>query len=548
MNAVTWDILRVFPDLGALESRHAAPDIQDALESLEKNGFLLSAPLDSAPAPSSGDVTPITAMGLVLRETGGDAVMSGSVIAHALELLFQECRNAGNPRLFLDAGNPDEMFGIIDEILSLGFRLAKKNGKSLSVSLSISQLPSNPKFLRRFRRYNLALELKCPSMLMAPTDPGAFRRIARQLAPYAFRTIVSITPAIYNDVSLPQILARLEQMGLGLVYPDLCCSGCSLRDHREGARGEKLRTLPEGWAFSFSNLPESAPGLLMTAIPMIRTVAASGKKKHGCRAGLDYIAVSPDGALFPCHHAIHDRRQMLGRVETGADPHIRRERLRRGAAHKQGCSGCGIRYLCGGGPFPDDPPHSGEFCRAMKEWAEWGMATFQELNLKQKMAALGIDDTFNVIMPHLGAPAEKPSKHGTERTLIVTGGSMRPLLKEGDRVLLRPCDPAEVRMGDIICFGKPITCHRAIRIYRRRRCVLEKGDAQLSGSVIPMEAILGKVIQVEKKAAATRLDHGWRRPVHLFIAICSWWVHIVRGAAVLPGRRKKRITWRNYQI
>lgn len=74
------------------------------------------------------------------------------------------------------------------------------------------------------------------------------------------------------------------------------------------------------------------------------------KRLTGCGAGNEYLAVAPDGGLYPCHQFVGEERWRLGDVFRG----IEREELRalfRGntALGKPECSACWARFHCGGG-------------------------------------------------------------------------------------------------------------------------------------------------------------------------------------------------------
>jgi signal peptidase I len=121
---------------------------------------------------------------------------------------------------------------------------------------------------------------------------------------------------------------------------------------------------------------------------------------------------------------------------------------------------------------------------------------------------------------------------------------MRPFLKEGDRVVVQPLRPStgeKIKTGDIICFGKPTTCHRVIRKYKKkgRWYVLEKGDRLTKGSVIPLEEISGKVVSVQKGTHSFNLDNKRWALVNRLIAIFSTLVHIGGVIFDISGRRKK---------
>lgn len=85
------------------------------------------------------------------------------------------------------------------------------------------------------------------------------------------------------------------------------------------------------------------------------------KRLMGCGAGDDYIAVAPDGAIYPCHQFVGEEDWRLGSVDEG----IRRDDLRRmfranHALSKEKCAGCWARFHCGGGCAANAWHHSGD--------------------------------------------------------------------------------------------------------------------------------------------------------------------------------------------
>ncbi len=75
-----------------------------------------------------------------------------------------------------------------------------------------------------------------------------------------------------------------------------------------------------------------------------------GKRLLGCGAGCRYLAVTPDGLLYPCHQFVGRPRFLMGNLAYG----VARQDLRETFAaadifHKEGCLDCWARYFCGGG-------------------------------------------------------------------------------------------------------------------------------------------------------------------------------------------------------
>jgi uncharacterized protein len=74
------------------------------------------------------------------------------------------------------------------------------------------------------------------------------------------------------------------------------------------------------------------------------------KRLSGCGAGNEYLAVSPEGVLYPCHQFVGIEDFKLGTVEEGITQGAWMERFRQAhVLNKESCRNCWARYFCSGG-------------------------------------------------------------------------------------------------------------------------------------------------------------------------------------------------------
>lgn len=74
------------------------------------------------------------------------------------------------------------------------------------------------------------------------------------------------------------------------------------------------------------------------------------KRRSGCGAGVDYLAVTPEGDVYPCHQLVGNQKFYLGNVADGKlDREIRQAFAQNDLGHKQVCLSCWARNFCGGG-------------------------------------------------------------------------------------------------------------------------------------------------------------------------------------------------------
>ena len=74
------------------------------------------------------------------------------------------------------------------------------------------------------------------------------------------------------------------------------------------------------------------------------------KRVTGCGAGSEYLAVAPDGRLYPCHQFVGMEAFRLGDVVNGVTNRALRETFMSSSLHsKAKCAACWAKYYCGGG-------------------------------------------------------------------------------------------------------------------------------------------------------------------------------------------------------
>ncbi len=118
------------------------------------------------------------------------------------------------------------------------------------------------------------------------------------------------------------------------------------------------------------------------------------KRALGCGAGVEYVAVAPNGDIYPCHQFVGDSRFLLGNVlvkdEEGNVPlesGIRNEFASCNIFTKEKCSNCWAKYYCSGGCAANayklngsitEPPEIS--CKLLKKRTEIaiGMATVKD--------------------------------------------------------------------------------------------------------------------------------------------------------------------------
>ncbi|HPP31960.1 MAG TPA: SPASM domain-containing protein, partial [Soehngenia sp.] len=74
------------------------------------------------------------------------------------------------------------------------------------------------------------------------------------------------------------------------------------------------------------------------------------KKSVGCGAGSEYIAVTPEGDIYPCHQFVGEEEFKMGTLESGIINTDLREKFKKANVNtKDKCKTCWAKFYCSGG-------------------------------------------------------------------------------------------------------------------------------------------------------------------------------------------------------
>ena len=74
------------------------------------------------------------------------------------------------------------------------------------------------------------------------------------------------------------------------------------------------------------------------------------KRITGCGAGYHYIAVTPEGDIYPCHQFVGKKETIIGNLDEGFTNKALMNTFRdTNIYNKPACKSCWVRHLCGGG-------------------------------------------------------------------------------------------------------------------------------------------------------------------------------------------------------
>lgn len=85
------------------------------------------------------------------------------------------------------------------------------------------------------------------------------------------------------------------------------------------------------------------------------------KRSTGCGAGFEYLAITPEGEIYPCHQFVGDEKFLMGTLDGGE---INRKIIQDFASNyifnKEECCQCWARFFCGGGCHANNYKRNGD--------------------------------------------------------------------------------------------------------------------------------------------------------------------------------------------
>lgn len=74
------------------------------------------------------------------------------------------------------------------------------------------------------------------------------------------------------------------------------------------------------------------------------------KRSTGCGAGIEYLVITPEGDIYPCHQFVGEERFYMGNIlQTGEISKTVRKQFEKNQLKNKTCVRCWARYFCGGG-------------------------------------------------------------------------------------------------------------------------------------------------------------------------------------------------------
>jgi len=294
--------------------------------------------------------------------TEAGPLMRWEVARRSVDFLMQESGTRRLCELDFFGGEPLLNLAVVRATVAYARERARSLGKDVRFSITTNATLVDDEFVALVRQHGISVIL---SMDGRQAVHDRFRHYRdgrgswRDALEGALRLLRGVEGLDYwvrgtytsANLDFSQDVATLVRLGFGRISLEPVVARpedeYSLKpEHLDTIRGEYrkvaelcLEALREGWELDFYHFrldPEGGPCLY--------------KRLAGCGAGVDYLAVTPTGELYPCHQFVGRREFRMGTVWEGITNRELRQRFADAHVYRKAtCRTCWARFHCGGG-------------------------------------------------------------------------------------------------------------------------------------------------------------------------------------------------------
>lgn len=294
---------------------------------------------------------------------GKRSLMSLEVGKNAIDFILENSGKRRNLEIDFFGGEPLMNFGVVKEIVKYGREREKEYNKNIRFTLTTNGLLLDENKLEYINKTmdNVVLSIdgrksindkmrKCFNGDKSSYDiiVPKFRKLAesRNQANYYVRgtftrenldfseDVLHLSDLGFKQVSVEPVVADKEEW-YSLREEDIK----KISEEYEKLAKEMLQRQKEGKGFNFFHFM-----IDLTGGP------CAAKRLIGCGAGTEYLAVTPEGDLYPCHQFVGMEEFIMGTVVNGVTNIDKYKQFENTNIYaKEDCKGCWAKFYCSGG-------------------------------------------------------------------------------------------------------------------------------------------------------------------------------------------------------
>ena len=99
------------------------------------------------------------------------------------------------------------------------------------------------------------------------------------------------------------------------------------------------------------------------------------------------------------------------------------------------------------------------------------------------------------------------SAEGKKVQLRVKGNSMLPFIREGDCIILIPCNPSSLKIGDVVLFNHNKVVHLHRLIDKKENNLVLQGDGNINTKeIVELQDVIAKLQQIIRKKKGKKVN------------------------------------------
>lgn len=423
LDELAYDVLRLheqgapFEEIRAqLGSRYGAEELEETIGEIEELIRLgqLDTDDDYAELDVNTDPGVVKAMCLLVTQdcnlrckycfaSAGEYHMHGSRLMsfetgkRALDWLVEKSGKRHSLEVDFFGGEPLMNFEVVRQLVAYGRSLERAHDKRFKFTITTNAVALNDEMIDFFNKemHNVVLSIDGrpevhDCMRPTPSGKGSYEIMmpkARRLAEcrgqkdYYVRGTYSAHNLDFGNDVLHLADLGFEQISIEPVVADPACEYALKEDMLPAIKDEyerlarvyvRRREKDDTWFNFFHFMIDLKGG------PCLR------KRLTGCGAGNEYVAITTDGDIYPCHQFVGREGYRMGSVLDGTfDGAVQKEFAENHVLNKEKCSKCWARFYCSGGCAANAQAFSGNIrepydmeCQMERKRLECAMAIY----------------------------------------------------------------------------------------------------------------------------------------------------------------------------
>ena len=305
---------------------------------------------------------------------GGRSIMDVATGKAAIDFLIRSSGTRRNLEVDFFGGEPLLNFPLVKEVTAYGEQEAEKHGKVIRFTLTTNGTLLDPEVTDFLNEKKMAVVLSIDGRpevndRMRPfgDGEGSYRSVSEALLAFVHsrdfaKYYVRGTYTAFNQDFCADV-KHLYDLGFREISLEPVVGGPEMDYSLKSGHLEFLSREYEKLADFYLQCEESGDGFNFFHFNLSTYDGPCfAKRISGCGAGFDYVAVTPDGHLYPCHQFVGNEEFKIGDVNEGiVDRSLSETFLKANLFQKPDCVQCWARLFCSGGCHANAWYSNGDF-------------------------------------------------------------------------------------------------------------------------------------------------------------------------------------------